>query len=50
MIWQSVLDDAPLSQGDLFTECPSPYREHLAQHYATTYARIALPEPYETES
>ena len=28
----------------------TPYREHLAQHFATTYARIALPEPYETES
>jgi hypothetical protein len=22
---------------------------HLAQHFATTYARIGLPEPYETE-
>lgn len=28
----------------------TPYREHLAQHFATTYARIALPEPYETTS
>ena len=28
----------------------TPYREHLAQHFATTYARIALPEPYETEA
>lgn len=26
----------------------TPYREHLAQHFATTYSRIALPEPYET--
>ena len=26
----------------------TPFREHLAQHFATTYARIALPEPYET--
>ena len=26
----------------------SPYREHLAQHFAVTYSRIELPEPYET--
>jgi len=26
----------------------TPYREHLAQHFAVTYMRIALPEPYET--
>jgi hypothetical protein len=24
------------------------YREHLARHFAETYARIGLPEPYET--
>jgi hypothetical protein len=24
----------------------SPYREHLAQHFAVTYMRVALPEPY----
>ena len=28
----------------------TPYREHLAQHFAVTYMRIALPEPYETEA
>ena len=27
----------------------TPYREHMAQQFATTYARIALPEPYDTE-
>jgi len=27
----------------------TPYREHLAQHFATTYSRIGLPEPYETQ-
>jgi hypothetical protein len=27
----------------------TPYREHLAQHFAVTYMRIGLPEPYETE-
>jgi hypothetical protein len=28
----------------------SPYREHLAQHFAVTYMRVALPEPYATQS
>jgi hypothetical protein len=27
----------------------SPYREHLAQHFAVTYMRVALPEPYTTQ-
>ena len=27
----------------------SPYREHLAQHFAVTYMRVALPEPYATQ-
>lgn len=27
----------------------TPYREHMAQHFAVTYMRIALPEPYETQ-
>ena len=27
----------------------TPYREHLAQHFAVTYMRIALPEPYPTK-
>jgi hypothetical protein len=26
----------------------TPYREHLAKHFADTYSRIGLPEPYET--
>ncbi|MDA1051928.1 MAG: hypothetical protein O3C40_15790 [Planctomycetota bacterium] len=25
------------------------YREHLSKHFADTYSRIGLPEPYETE-
>ena len=25
------------------------FREHLARHFADTYSRIGLPEPYETE-
>ena len=28
----------------------SPYREHLAKHFAETFSRIGLPEPYETQS
>lgn len=27
----------------------SPYREHLAQHFAVTYMRIALPEQYASQ-
>lgn len=27
----------------------TPYREHLAQHFSTTYSRIGLPEPHDTE-
>ncbi len=27
----------------------TPFREHLAQHFSTTYARIGLPEPYSTD-
>jgi hypothetical protein len=27
----------------------TPYREHLAQHFAVTYMRIGLPDPYETQ-
>ncbi len=26
----------------------SPYREHLAKHFADTFSRIGLPEPYRT--
>lgn len=27
---------------------PTPYREHLAKHFADSYSRIGLPSPYET--
>jgi hypothetical protein len=27
---------------------PTPFREHMAQHLAVTFSRIALPEPYNT--
>jgi len=26
----------------------TPYREHLAKHFADTFSRIGLPRPYET--
>jgi hypothetical protein len=26
----------------------TPYREHLARHFAYTFSRIGLPQPYET--
>lgn len=38
-----------IATGQRVARLLTPYREHLAQHFATTYARIALPEPYETQ-
>jgi hypothetical protein len=35
-------------QGKHVCRLVTPYREHLAQHFSVTYARIGLPEPYET--
>ena len=35
--------------GKRFIRLQTPYREHLAQHFAVTFSRIALPEPYETK-
>jgi hypothetical protein len=37
-----------IRQGNRMCQIESPYREHLAQHFAMTYARIGLPLPYET--
>jgi hypothetical protein len=37
-------------QGKRLCRIVTPYREHLAQHFATTYSRIGLPEPYQTEA
>lgn len=34
--------------GNRTARIATPWREHLAQHFTTTYARIALPEPYPT--
>jgi len=36
------------TQGSRLCRLATPYREHLAQHFAVTYSRIGLPEPYET--
>ena len=38
-----------IADGRRLSRIVTPYREHLAQHFATTYSRIALPEPYETQ-
>lgn len=38
-----------IADGKRVARLLTPYREHMAQHFATTYARIALPEPYDTE-
>jgi hypothetical protein len=35
--------------GKRIASLTSPYREHLAQHFAVTYMRVALPEPYPTQ-
>jgi len=37
-----------ISQGKRVCRLETPYREHMAQQFANTYARIGLPEPYET--
>ena len=39
-----------IREGKRVCSLETPYREHLAQHFANTYARIGLPEPYETRS
>ncbi len=38
-----------VTDGRRIARLNSPYREHLAQHFAVTFSRIALPEPYETQ-
>lgn len=37
-----------IADGKRVCHIKTPYREHLAQHFAVTYMRIGLPEPYET--
>ena len=38
-----------IAEGKRIASLQSPYREHLAQHFAVTYMRVALPEPYDTK-
>ena len=38
-----------IAEGKRICRLASPYREHLAQHFAVTYMRIGLPEPFESE-
>jgi hypothetical protein len=44
-----ILLDRLAGEGKRVASISTPYREHLAQHFAVTYSRIALPAPYETE-
>ena len=37
-----------IAAGKRVARLVTPFREHLAQHFAVTYMRIALPEPYDT--
>ena len=39
-----------INQGHQRHRLLTPYREHMAQHFTNTFSRVALPEPYETES
>ncbi|MCA8999483.1 MAG: hypothetical protein KDA80_20985 [Planctomycetaceae bacterium] len=39
-----------IGNGSRLCSIATPHREHLAQHFAVTYSRIALPEPYETQA
>lgn len=43
-----VMLERLIQEGKRLTRIATPYREHLAQHFSTTYSRIGLPEPYET--
>ena len=41
--------DRLIAEGRRVCRVVTPYREHLNQHFAITYMRIGLPEPYATE-
>jgi hypothetical protein len=45
-----VLLEQLVATGKRIGRIVTPYREHLAQHFAVTYMRIALPDSYETKS
>ncbi len=44
-----VMLERLIAEGKRRCRIMTPYREHMAQHFATTYSRIAFPEPYDTE-
>lgn len=46
---RSMLEEL-VRQGNRPCQIESPYREHLAQHFAMTYSRSGLPFPYETSA
>ncbi len=39
-----------ITDGKRVCRLVTPYREHMAQHFSTTYSRIGLPQPYGTEA
>jgi hypothetical protein len=43
-----VILEELIARGKRCASLSSPYREHLAPHFAVTYVRVALPEPYGT--
>jgi hypothetical protein len=45
---KAVLEEL-IARGRRICRLETPYREHLGQHFANTYARIGLPEPYDTK-
>jgi len=45
-----VLLEQLIKEGKRVTSIATPYREHMAQHFAVTYSRIGLPVPYETQA
>ena len=45
---RAVLEEL-IARGKRPASLLSPYREHLAQHFAVTYMRVALPEPFGTQ-
>lgn len=44
-----VVLDQLIASGKRVASLAPPHREHLAQHFAVTYMRVALPEPYGTQ-
>jgi hypothetical protein len=45
---RALLDNL-IKEGKRVARIRTPFREHLAQHFSTTYARIGLPEPYPSQ-